>query len=267
MRSLRQSRLRGLLVDDEQPILNNLFQVLPWEAMNIEIVQLARNGAEALAAVEASRPHLILSDIRMPLMDGLEMLRQIRERGHDCEVLLLTGFNEFEYARSALRYGVKDYISKPIDYEELAHIIDRLAGEIRKRQIAEVQPLQELPQTPEEPLGLAKRSPERLMQAAESYIRRQLGSDFGIEETAAHLGISASYFCLLFKNHFHETFVEYVTRQRMDAAKSLLLSSEVSIARIGAHVGYQERRYFTKVFQKYTGMTPSEFRAQHSTSS
>ncbi|MFS0724648.1 response regulator transcription factor [Paenibacillus sp. 1P07SE] len=261
-----QPKLRGLLVDDEQPILNNLFQVLPWEAMNIEIVKLARNGAEALAAVEATRPHLILSDIRMPRMDGLEMLRQIRERDYDCEVLLLTGFNEFEYARSALRYGVKDYISKPIDYEELAQIVGRLAGEIRKRQCAEEPPPQVLPQTPEESLGPAKRSPERLMQAAETYIRRQLGSDFGIEETAAHLGISASYFCLLFKNHFHETFVEYLTRQRMDAAKSLLLASEVSIARIGAHVGYQERRYFTKVFQKYTGMTPSEFRTHHTSS-
>jgi len=251
-------RLRALVVDDEQPILNNLSCVLPWEAMNIEIVKLARNGAEALAAVEASRPHLILSDIRMPVMDGLEMLRRIRERGHTCEVLLLTGYHEFEYARSALRFGVKDYISKPINYEELQRIVNRLAGDIRRSQMPA--------EPPEEALSAAKRSPEQLMQAAETFIRRQLGRDFGIEDIASHLGISGSYFCLMFKSHFHETFLEYVTRQRMETAKQLLLAGEASVARIGGHVGYQERRYFTKVFQKYTGMTPSEYRSRHSSS-
>lgn len=265
-------RLKGLLVDDEQPILNNLSRVLPWEEMNIEIVKLARNGAEALAAVEASRPHLILSDIRMPVMDGLEMLRHIRERGHACEVLLLTGYHEFEYARSALRYGVKDYISKPINYEELQRIVGRLADEIRSRYLSEEPspPAQEMPPVSGADVAASassRRSPEQLMHAAETYIRRQLGRDFGIEDIAAHLGISGSYFCLLFKNHFGETFLEHVTRQRMETAQSLLLSSDTSVARIGAQVGYQERRYFTKVFQKYTGMTPSEFRSRHLPSS
>ncbi|MMZ69027.1 HTH-type transcriptional activator Btr [compost metagenome] len=91
-----------------------------------------------------------------------------------------------------------------------------------------------------------------------------MADDFGIEEIADFLGISCSYFCLLFKNHFGETFVEYLTRQRMDMAKDLLSGSDKTIAQICLAVGYQERRYFSKVFQKYTGMTPSDFRMQQS---
>jgi two-component system response regulator YesN len=81
-----------------------------------------------------------------------------------------------------------------------------------------------------------------------------------VEEVADHLGISNSYFSLLFKAHFGETFVEYVTKQRMEQAKSMLRASDKSITKICALVGYTHRRYFTKVFQKYTGMTPSEYR-------
>ncbi|MCH1641270.1 AraC family transcriptional regulator [Paenibacillus timonensis] len=100
--------------------------------------------------------------------------------------------------------------------------------------------------------------------SAQNYIQNHLGHDFGIEDIADYLGISSSYFCLLFKNHFGETFVEYLTKQRMEMAKCLLRSSERSIAQIGTSIGYQERRYFTKVFQKYTGMTPSDFRQKES---
>jgi len=105
------------------------------------------------------------------------------------------------------------------------------------------------------------------MMSAQNYIQQNLGSDFGIEDISDFLGISCSYFCLLFKNHFGETFVEYLTRQRIETAKYMLSGSEKSITQIGAEVGYQERRYFTKVFQKYTGMTPSEYRLKDSPAS
>ncbi|TXK74454.1 helix-turn-helix transcriptional regulator [Paenibacillus sp. N3.4] len=98
------------------------------------------------------------------------------------------------------------------------------------------------------------------MAAAKEYIRTHYSNDFGIEDIASSLRISSSYFSLLFKQHFSETFVEYVTKHRMELAKSMLLLSDKSITDIGKSVGYSERRYFTKVFQKFTGEIPSEFR-------
>lgn len=535
-------RLKVLLVDDELPILTNLQKVLPWDEMELDLAATARNGAEALLAVESIRPDLVLCDIRMPVMDGIAFLKEARRRGAACGILMLTGYQEFEYARTAIQYGVKDYILKPIDYEQLERSVRDAADDIRSRRREQLDrqqkdrqwdrvarlayekvlydvlmgfppegahrlladeetwgedtryhvllvdvdqysrvsvhwneqerklwnfavgnvlqealavydvsyvplharegewcivvpwragavpaseervrlwlrtlqsavadnvklsvsvgayprtvPLSSLSETykklqrsflrhvganrlvvvaeesaeppsiageepdaveaswwtliegivsglrgqdreairtsfaglqraivgesdrglvkaehflhyvvihllrelremdvlsPEEEAAVwkklqhsvslkdmmesiaqlieqaaaassNKKSSELLMMAAKDYIHRRLSSDLGVEELADRLGISCSYFSLLFKNHFGETFVEYVTKQRMEHAKSLLLLTDKSIAKVGAASGYAERRYFTKVFQRYTGMTPSEFR-------
>lgn len=105
-----------------------------------------------------------------------------------------------------------------------------------------------------------KKTSEMMMISAKDYIDRKINSDIAVEEVAVHLGISNSYFSLLFKQYYGKTFVEYVTKQRMESAKSLLRMSDKSITQIGKQVGYAERRYFTKVFQKYTGVKPSAFR-------
>jgi len=536
-------RLKALLVDDEVHILNNLSKVLPWEDLGFEIIGLAKNGVDALEVATLHHPDLILCDIRMPVMDGLTLIQKVREQGLTGEILLLTGYQEFEYARTAIRYGVRDYICKPINYFELEETVRKLAKQIieKKKQknkeqllsqvaslanenillhsllgqdtvrdeelwqdedgavhldsyavllldmdgyahesiswtsperkawnleiklklkelflpllrdytvlqvregewcivydtvinqpltqealslvheklqamvtdkhmliricleqgphslgemsalyqsmhqilildppegwftdisnvrsdlfepipvgepeavdaqwhwveqfgsglrngnyeamtqmisdlkayvgrlnetsvgraekllyyllihlLREMREIQMLPGEQEEAVWLrlqeslsvkellslivsmierfkdslsTKKSSEVLMMSAQNYIQQNLGSDFGIEEISDFLGISCSYFCLLFKNHFGETFVEYLTRQRIETAKHMLSRSEKSITQIGAEVGYQERRYFTKVFQKYTGMTPSEYRLKDSPAS
>jgi two-component system response regulator YesN len=107
---------------------------------------------------------------------------------------------------------------------------------------------------------LKKKNSQLLMISAENYIHRHLESNFGIEEICHYLGISPSYFSLLFKQQYGETFVEYLSKQRIERAKSMLVLSDKSIKQIGNKVGFFERRYFTSVFQKYTGETPSEYR-------
>nr|WP_245251952.1 response regulator [Paenibacillus sediminis] len=248
-----------MLVDDELPILNNLRSVLPWGDMGIEVAAVARNGVQALSAIDEHAPDIILCDIRMPVMDGMTFLREMREHGCTSEIVMLSGYQEFEYARTAIQYGVKDYICKPIHYEQLESAVRTIAEDIRTKRRKEL--MQFTPSFVEGPIDArGKKSSELLMISAQEYIQLHLGTDFGIDDIAEYLGISCSYFCLLFKNHFGETFVEYMTKQRIEAAKRLLLKTEKSIAQIGAGVGYHERRYFTKVFQKYTGMTPSEYR-------
>ncbi len=139
-------RLKALLVDDEVHILNNLSKVLPWADMGFEIIGLARSGVDALEMAVLHQPDLILSDIRMPVMDGITLVKKIREQGLTCEMLLLSGYQEFEYARTALRYGVRDYICKPINYMELEQTVRDIArqiGEQQKKQDTE-QRLQEV---------------------------------------------------------------------------------------------------------------------------
>ncbi|SET58344.1 response regulator [Paenibacillus sp. NFR01] len=255
--------LKVLLVDDEAPILNNLNKVLPWQEMGMEVTGMARSGMEALRIAETQAPDLVLCDIRMPVMDGLTFVGKLREMGLESEVLLLTGYQEFDYAREAIRLGVKEYICKPIHYEELGHKVRQIGAQIRSRQFKDklynsIPLFHEVPPAED----TSKKSAEHLMNMTVQIISECLGHDLGIDEVANRLGISSSYFCLLFKNRFAMTFVEYVTQQRIEAAKFMLASSDKSITAISAGVGYQERRYFTKVFQKQTGMTPKEYRDQ-----
>lgn len=254
--------LNVLLVDDEAPILNNLTKVIPWAELGMEVMGTARSGKDALALYEQQIPDIVLSDIRMPVMDGLSLVEELRRRGCTAEVLLLTGYQEFEYARLAIKYNVRDYICKPIHYKELENTL-RHIGEhlIRSRKLDPLQFVASHMQNQATEQS-AKKTPHQLMAEAITYITGKLDKDLGIEELAGHLGISCSYFCLLFKNHVGVTFVEYLTNQRIEAAKYLLTHSDKSVTQIGLDTGYQERRYFTKVFQRYTNMTPSDFREQ-----
>ncbi|MBE9913048.1 response regulator [Paenibacillus donghaensis] len=253
--------LKVLLVDDEAPILGNLKSIIPWKDMNMQVLA-ARSGKEALELFDIHNPDIILCDIRMPVMDGLTLVGELRRLGSKAEIILLTGYQEFEYARAGIRYKVRDYICKPIHYKELENTIRSIGEQIVNKRLKD--PFQQTVTRIQENEGdqAVRKNPQQLMAEAARYIADRLDTDLGIEELAGHLGISCSYFSLLFKNHLGMTFVEYVTSKRIEAAKYLLLHSDKSITQIGSGIGYHERRYFTKVFQRYTGMTPSEFREQ-----
>lgn len=522
--------IKGMLVDDEVNILRNLRTVIPWEALGIEIIGLANDGGEAWDLYEAHHPDIILCDIRMPVMNGTELVKKIAEREEQSEIIMLTGYEDFEYMRSSIQAGVRDYLLKPIDYGELRDVVEEAVSDIRTKQLkasfeakkqgrlahlayerslhdalmgyfstspwiwqdraedsdtmmyqllvvdmdqysqkvrfwneedrklwnfavnnilsealldeslsyavlqmregewcicierqadsplrvqewaeqlvtavythlklgisigafkslltieglargykmvqrdlhlkgsqkeksvvltrditrddndvdyfmwqkveaivsavknghkdeteAELEDLRKnLKLVPEASLVhveqilhylvlhllremkelrvideqgeetvwkslkdsmgnedlfhiiqklvndsiaslLNKKSSETLMISAKDYIDHHLGDDIGIDHLADYLGISASYFSMLFKPYFKETFVEYVTRKRLEQAKSLMQSTSLSIAKIAEQLGYSDRRYFTKVFQKYFGMRPSEYRDQ-----
>ncbi|REE86143.1 two-component system response regulator YesN [Paenibacillus taihuensis] len=124
-----------LLVDDEQHITRNLEKAIPWSMLGLEIIGTAKNGVEALELLQANPADLVLCDIRMPVMDGLELVRHIREQAIACDVIMLTGYQDFSYTRSAIQYGVKDYILKPIPYDELTGVIARVMSEQRSKRL------------------------------------------------------------------------------------------------------------------------------------
>ncbi|MEK3883109.1 response regulator [Paenibacillus sp. PL2-23] len=526
-----------LLVDDEAHITRNLEKVIPWEMLGLEVGGVAKNGVEALQLMEKEAFQLLLCDIRMPVMDGLELVRQIRERDMPCDIIMLSGYQDFTYTRAAIQYGVNDYVLKPIPYDELTGVIARIMSNQRNklkqqqeeqqklgrmidlasekilydiimdytdfsgshwlfsgdenqlrlqqfimivldldvsseqtrdwrdwsdkdrklwnfavcnvlreklqhnglhhaviqtrdgewcvlietgmsmafnrdviqgwaemlltavrnhvklslnagiyRDFAKVEELSEayklvqmglqltpahnaitfypadqqdsavadqafwmnaekligavkrgdhsaadqevdhisrqlqqlceqdgakvkpllhffvlhlmremkemavFPREQEELLwrrldhrfgikdllsfirqltsAVSERSMDKKKQSehsiteAKTYMDRNLFRDMSVEEAASHVGLSTSYFSLLFKQTFGETFIEYVTRQRMEKAKSLLAETQKSVAAIAREVGYAERRYFTKVFMKYTGDNPTDYRSK-----
>ncbi|MUT65844.1 response regulator [Paenibacillus sp. NEAU-GSW1] len=527
-----------LLVDDEPHITRNLEKVIPWEMLGLTVAGTAKNGMEALELIEAEPFDLVLCDIRMPIMDGLDLVKHIREKGAECDIIMLSGYQDFAYTRAAIQYGVQDYVLKPIPYDELTGVIARVMASQRMKQkqlseerqklgrmidlasekilydilmdytevsasnwilagdeqtfheqqfalivldldvsseqtkdwrewsdkerklwnfavcnvlreklqqngfhhaviqirdgewcvlievdkskpysseqvvewakalltavknhvklslsagiyreyapVASISQAYKLVQqgmqlaphqdaiavypensgapsredqafwdTSEKLIAAVKRGDtatvgeelkrltlqlqrmsepsinrfkpmlhffvlnlmremkemgifsreqedslwrkldrrfgikdllsvilqvtaavadkstdkkkqsEISMAEAKLYLDRHLYRDMSVEEAASHVGLSTSYFSLLFKQTYNETFIEYVTRQRMERAKAMLAGTQKSVAQIAKEVGYSERRYFTKVFMKYTGENPTDYRSKH----
>lgn len=123
-----------LLVDDEAHITRNLEKVIPWEMLGLAVAGTAKNGQEALELMEQHTFDLLLCDIRMPVMDGLELVRHIRENGTPCDIIMLSGYQDFAYTRTAIQFGVNDYILKPIPYDELTGVIARVMSTQRNKQ-------------------------------------------------------------------------------------------------------------------------------------
>ena len=115
-----------LLVDDEEEVIQIIIKKMNWEALGFTVVGYAGNGVKALEMVEEYQPDVVMTDIKMPYMDGIELTRQVKERYPETKILVFTGFDEFEYAREAVHMGVEEYILKPINSMELSEIFAQL---------------------------------------------------------------------------------------------------------------------------------------------
>lgn len=124
-------KIRVMVVEDEPMIRMGIVSVLPWEELGCEVVAEAENGLEGIKKAEIYHPQLVISDIRMPKMDGLSMAEHLKQMDSDIQIILLTGFQEFAYAKRAIQYRVREYIVKPVDQEELLCAVVKLSGYIR----------------------------------------------------------------------------------------------------------------------------------------
>lgn len=135
-------RYRIVIVDDEPLILRSIRAAIPWDSLGIDIIGEARHGEEALRLIRSHTPHIVLSDIRMPSMDGIRLMKTVLQEFSDIVFIMVSGYGEFEYAREALRHGAFDYVLKPIDHEELQGIIhsalNKLELERKQKQEAEM---------------------------------------------------------------------------------------------------------------------------------
>lgn len=126
-------KLKVLILDDEFIIREGLC-AFPWEPYGCEVVGSAEDGKEGLRLAKTLHPDILLSDIKMPEMDGLEVSEKVKSAFPETEIVLLTGYDDFEFAQQALRIGVAEYLLKPIDFKELEAVVEKICGRIRKHQ-------------------------------------------------------------------------------------------------------------------------------------
>lgn len=244
--------LKVLVVEDEEMIRKGIVLAVDWAALDCVVVGEAANGEEALAAVERYAPSLIITDLKMPKMDGIEMLRQLRERGNHAYVIILTAYDSFSYAQSALRLGAVDFLLKPFHDGELEQAVQALRKRIE---------LQEGEKGPTAPiLGLKKGDKSKYVLQAMDYIGSHYSDpNITVGEIAQHLGLSEGHLSHTFKKETDYTLLNYLTRYRIHKAMELLRDCRLKVYEVAERVGYKDITYFSATFKKLVGMSPSEY--------
>lgn len=241
-----------VLVDDDAEIRNGLSQYFPWTQLDYSVEGVFGNGKKALEFLEEHEADVVLCDISMPVMSGLELAGELHRRGSRTKVLLLSGYREFEYAQQALEYQVKGYIVKPTRYEELHHAFTKLKAELDR----EREQKDEVPEVrPSGNSGL-----NRQVAAVISQYVNEHYAMANLEEAASIVHMNPDYLSKYFKQATGRNFSEYLLQVRMEKAALLLQDIRYKTYEVSELVGYSQAKNFTRTFRKYYGMSPREFR-------
>ncbi|MCI9444780.1 MAG: response regulator [Oscillospiraceae bacterium] len=242
--------LKVLIVDDEDLVRRGIVLGVDWAARGCVVVGEAANGEEGIAAVERYSPNLIITDVRMPRMDGIEMMKQLRQKGCKAHVIILTAYSDFSYARSALQLGADDYLLKPFRDQELIAAIDKVRQ--KERELTAL--------TPQDTLPLVKGDKSKyVLQALEYIAGHYSDQDISITMIASHLGVSEGHLSHVFKKETSYTIISYLTQYRVHTAMKLLQDCRYKVYEVAEMVGYRDVAYFGSTFKKLAGMSPSEY--------
>lgn len=237
-----------IVVDDEKLITRNIAAKIEKANPAFKVVQLAYDGEQAFELIKKYLPDVVFSDIKMPIWDGLELLRNIRVRFPSIKVVMVSGYNDFELVRNSLQQDAFDYMLKPIRQEDLEKTLQKLETRLR----AERQ---------DYALPKGATSAEIVEQVLE-YLRENYAQDVEFAQIADSYHISSAYLCKIFKDCVGMTPSRYRNVHRINVARDLLMKTDLPIKTIAEKAGFTDQFYFSKIFKKITGQSPAQFREE-----
>lgn len=259
--------LKLITVDDEYLIRNLIKNCISWEEIGIDIIGEASNAEEAINLIENNTPDIILTDICMPSTDGLDMSRYILERYNKVRVVVITGYDEFEYAKRAIKVGVSDFILKPINDDELKSTILKLKNTILSERIKErdynqikdristfgsIVDLKENYNCEDKSLNIEE---------IKKFILKNISNDeLSLKLVSEFFYVNSSYLSRIFKTKTGMNFSEYIISVKMKIAMDMLKNSDLKSSEIGRKIGIQDPNYFSTCFKKYTGFSIKEYK-------
>jgi YesN/AraC family two-component response regulator len=261
-----------LIVDDEAIIREGLRSAIDWQSLDCNVIGEAEDGDEGLDMIRVLQPDIVFADIRMPGLNGLEMISQINELKYCCRVIILTGFRDFEYAQEAVRLGAFRFLLKPTKTDELMLAIKEALKEIKKLK-SENELLQHLKSKVKEQYGVNESHNEEvgsssnaqyLVKKAIEYMKDNFAKDLSLKAVSEELFISTWYLSKLLKKETGNTFTDLLNSIRIEEAKNLLKDRRYKIYEIANLVGFTDIPYFTKLFKKVTNVNPMEYKNRYS---
>lgn len=244
---------RVILVDDEQLILEGLSKVVRWADFGCRVVGAARDGREGLQLIRQEKPDIVITDIRMPNMDGLTMLAALRTEFPQMQLAVLTAYRDFDYAQLAINLGVCRYLLKPSKMDELHEAIRTMTARIGDRPDPAPAEEESIPESSE--------AGSFIVNAALDYMRAHCTERISLANVADNVYVSQWHLSKLINRHTGQSFLELLNVMRIDRAKTLLADPSLRIHAIAEQVGYNDVAHFSKSFKKITGRNPGEFRA------
>ena len=196
--------------------------------------------------MQEERPDIIIIDIKMPVMNGLEVCKYVYETCPEIQVILLTAYSDFEYAKTAIKYSACEYVLKVSIMEELPKAVKKAIGKLEKYQ-------KTIEKTEREDSGT-------LYYQIEQYIERNYQSKISLDEIAEALHANRSYLSRLYKNKTGVNLFDAILYRRIEAAKEYLLHTDMKTYEISEAVGFEDAGYFSKMFKRKTGVSPKEYR-------
>jgi two-component system, response regulator YesN len=243
-----------LIVDDDYEVRRGLGDLFPWRKLGFAVAACVGDGRKALQYLNRHRVDVVLADVRMPFVSGLELARSLHESAGSPLVVLLSAYDSFDYARKGIEYGVRGYILKPTAADEIQRVFSRLRRELDGK-----------------PTGAAaavtrEAGPEghssyydRVVEITRGHVVENLATAT-LTSAADAVGLSPTHLCRLFSSHAGEGFSEFLMRTRMTRAQELLERSSARVAEIATEVGYSTPRSFCRAFRRYFGKSPRRLR-------
>ena len=268
---------RVLLVDDEQIERMALAKKIDRYYGDKVDIYHAVNGREAVAMCGEQKNDIVIMDISMPEMNGVMAAKYIRKMDDECSIIFLSAYDDFEYARNAIKVRALDYLLKPCDMNDLLAVMDTALQKLDKENAFNGNSISGKEQNKETEIcgsnanNVRENRPKRTDNVRNSdeqttikylkeYVENNYIYDISMQEAAEEMGYSDAYFSKLFKQYFNQNFTAYLTEYRIKKAKELLSNTNQSIKDISRMVGYTDSNYFAKIFKRLVGEIPSKYR-------
>ena len=241
-----------VLLDDEETIIEGLKATVPWEKYKCKVVGTALNGKEGLELIRTHRPDIVFTDIKMPCLNGLEMLKELTGEYPKMQIIVLSGYRDFSYAQTAIKLGVLRFLLKPSKMEEIHEALN-----------AAILKLSGVPmQSEANNVNMAEEEAEGnfIFSRALNYINEHYAEKLSLQQVADYLYISTWHLCRVLKKGTNNNFVDILNSIRIEHAKKLLEETSLKVYEISQKVGYSDITYFSKIFRSLTGLAPKQYR-------
>ncbi len=242
---------RVMIVEDDKTNQRFYEKLKVWEEEGFVIAGQASHGKEALALMEQNEYDFYLVDVMMPVMNGLEFLQELKNRGVDAPKIIASNYNEFEYVRQGMKLGAMDYLLKPITEDALRECLQSVREELWESRDVKIMEQIFKACGADTESGFTK----KLMAYFAEHTR-----DLNLKDISDEFLLSKDYFGKLFKRQMNENFNQFVLKYKMEYACYLLKDTDDRIYEISDALGYKTTDYFSKLFKEYTGQTPAGYR-------